>query len=97
MGRIRPIDDHDLARQWLIALLNPDLPIHISFAKREVIGRDAVDGRRAYLISRLERLDAIRIGTIAPAEEVLQRQRYAELLVDRVQYLAIASGRRSGG
>src|SRR5687768_14375656 len=41
--RIVAIDDHDLARERLVALLDPELPVHILLAESIVVRRKAVD------------------------------------------------------
>ena len=78
--RIGAVDDHQLAGPGLIALLDPDLPVHVRFAEREMIGRHAIDGRGSDLIGGLQRLDAVGMGAVAPAEEVFQRKPDPNLL-----------------
>ena len=50
-GRIGTIDDHQLARPRLVALLDPDLPVDVRFAECEMVRRHAIDGRGSNLIS----------------------------------------------
>src|SRR4249919_1606407 len=93
LGRIIAVDDHQLARKRLISLLDPDLPIHVVFAEGVMVRFSAIDRGRADVVSGLQRLDPV-FGSIAPAEQVLEWQGYAELVVDGVQNLL--GGRRSG-
>src|SRR5215204_2927617 len=50
LGGIVPVDDYQLARYRLIALLDPDFPIHVVLTESEVIGRYPIHGRRADLV-----------------------------------------------
>src|SRR5215217_2281801 len=43
--RIGAIDDHELERKGLVALLNPDFPIDVEFPEGIVIGWDTIERR----------------------------------------------------
>src|SRR6185369_443748 len=74
MSGIAAIDDRKLFREGLIAFLDPNFPIAITFAERIVIGGDAVDGRGPDEIARGQLFRSVG-HRIVPAEQVFQRQR----------------------
>src|SRR5262245_33947869 len=49
VGGIAPVDDHQLARQRLIPLLDPDLPVDVALTEGVVIGLHALQRGRADL------------------------------------------------
>src|SRR5215208_2387732 len=51
LGRIVPVNDHQLARERLVAILDPDFPVDVVFAKGVMVGLDPIDGGRADIIS----------------------------------------------
>src|SRR3954468_13164216 len=59
LGRIVAVDDHELARDWLVALLDPYLPVDGGLAECIMIGLDTVDRGGSDLVGRLKGLDAI--------------------------------------
>src|SRR6476469_7915154 len=70
-GGIRAIHDCQLARKWPVAVLDPDLPVHLRLTEGVVRGLDAVDRGRAQHHRRLQALCAI---DIIPAKQVFERQ-----------------------
>src|SRR5215203_7323843 len=91
-SRISAIDDHQLERKGLVALLDPDFPIHVCLPEGIVVGWNTIERRDTNLIGGLELLKARGALPLAPPEEVLERQRDPELLVNGVERFAV--GRR---
>src|SRR5688572_18431126 len=95
---IVPVDDYQLPRKRLVALLDPDLPIHVVLAEGEMIGRDTIQGHRADLVGGPQSLDSRGVRAIAaPSEQVLQRQGDAEFAVDRVEDFLVRARCGSAG
>ena len=56
--RVIVVDDEPLAREGLVALLDPDFPVDPGFAEREMVGFHSVDRRGTDFVRRLQRLQA---------------------------------------
>jgi hypothetical protein len=94
VGRVTPIHDDQLARQRLVALLDPDLPVDLALAESVVVGLHAIERVGADQEAGLQRVGA-RAAARAPAKQVVQRQRDAEL-VRSSAIVAVRRGRRPG-
>src|SRR5436189_2919323 len=57
---IAAVDNDQLARKRLVALLDPDLPIDVRFAVSVMVGFDAIDGRSTDAIGGLHGRETIR-------------------------------------